>query len=247
MLVWSPAPRSPSGRVAASLPAGTLSPVSADSSICRRARGHDPPVGGDLVPGREQHHVADHQLLGGDLGLDPVAAHPGGGLHHRLERVHRALGLALLTQAGDRVDQAEQEQHDRGAPLLDQQRHHRRTDQDELHVAAVLAEQPSQPRRWLLLWKRVRAVPPQPLRRLRRRQPCIHIHTEPAGHVGRVERVPTLPGRDRTRAGIVCGRHQDFSLSASAKGSAAAPGGAWSSRVFLISWSVSWACLSILG
>ncbi len=34
MFVWSPGPSSPAGSVSASLPAGTLSPVSADSSIC---------------------------------------------------------------------------------------------------------------------------------------------------------------------------------------------------------------------
>ena len=86
----------------------------------------------------------------------------------------------------------------------------------------------------------------QPLRRLRRRQACIHIHTEPAGDIGRVERVPPLPGRGRTGtgvsgAGVVGGRHHDPSPSgvSVAKGTAAAPGGAWSSRVFLISWSLS--------
>ena len=35
MLVWSPGPSSPPDNVSASLAAGTLSPVSADSSICR--------------------------------------------------------------------------------------------------------------------------------------------------------------------------------------------------------------------
>ena len=75
MLVCSPGGRSPSARVSALLSAGTLSPVRPDSSICRRARRHDPSVRRHLVAGRDQHEVADHDLLRRDLGLDPAAAH----------------------------------------------------------------------------------------------------------------------------------------------------------------------------
>ena len=50
MLVWSPAPRSPSGRVAASLPAGTLSPVRADSSICNELEEMIRPSAGTSSP-----------------------------------------------------------------------------------------------------------------------------------------------------------------------------------------------------
>ena len=78
-----------------------------------RARGDDPPVRGHLVAGRDQHDVADDELLGRDLRLGAVATHPRGRLHHRLERVHRALGLALLAQPDDRVEQRDHEQDDR--------------------------------------------------------------------------------------------------------------------------------------
>ncbi|MER5694340.1 hypothetical protein ACWDBO_33735 [Streptomyces mirabilis] len=43
------------------------------------------------------------------------------GFHHRLQGVHRALGLALLAQAHDRVQQGQDDQQDRGGPLLDEQ------------------------------------------------------------------------------------------------------------------------------
>ena len=121
MFDWSPGPSSSPASVTASFPAGVLSPVSADSSICKRARGDDAAVGRHLIAGGEQDDVADDELLGRDLGLDPVAPHPGGRLHHRLERVHRALGLALLTQADDRVEHGQEHQQDAGAPLLDEQ------------------------------------------------------------------------------------------------------------------------------
>ena len=51
--------------------AGTLSPVSADSSICSALAVDDAPVGRHLVPGGDEHDVADDQLLGGDLRLVP--------------------------------------------------------------------------------------------------------------------------------------------------------------------------------
>ena len=41
----------------------------------QRGRGDDPAVRGHLVAGRDQHDVADHELLGRDHRLDPVAPH----------------------------------------------------------------------------------------------------------------------------------------------------------------------------
>ncbi len=89
----------------------------------------------------------------------------------------------------------------------------------------------------LLLSKRVWAVTPQPLGRLRRGKARIHIHTEPAGNIGWLGGVSSILGRHRPNAHVICGRHHDFSLSdaPAANGSAAAPGGACASRVFLIS------------
>jgi len=110
----------------------------------QRAGGHDPPVGRYLVSRRDQHDVAGDQLLRADLGLRAVPPHPGGRLHHRLQRVHRALGLARLPQPDQGVEERDHEQHDRRAPLLDQQRDDGRPDQDDLHVAGELGQQPAE-------------------------------------------------------------------------------------------------------
>ena len=65
----------------------------------------DPPVRRHLVAGRDQHHVPGHQLLRRYLGFHAVAPDPGRGLHHRLQGVHGALGLALLAQPDHGVEQ----------------------------------------------------------------------------------------------------------------------------------------------
>ena len=86
------------------------------------------------------------------------------GAHLGCAGVPIAFGLALLPQADHRVQQGQQHQQDRGAPLLDQQGHDRRRDQDDLHVAAVLRQEPEPARLGFLLWQCVRAVRRQQLR-----------------------------------------------------------------------------------
>ncbi len=85
----SPCRRRAPGRSACS--AGMLSPVNADSSICRAWAAIRRPSAGHLVAGREQHHVAGHELVGVDLGVGPVAPYPRLRLDHLLEGVHGAL------------------------------------------------------------------------------------------------------------------------------------------------------------
>ena len=108
MFVWSPGPSSPSGSVAASLAAGMLSPVSADSSICSALAATMRPSAGTWSPAASSTTSPTTTCSAGISRLDAVAADPGGRLHHRLERVHRALGLALLAQADHRVDHGQQ-------------------------------------------------------------------------------------------------------------------------------------------
>ena len=67
-----------------------------------RARLDDPTVGGNVVAGGDHHDVAEDDLLCRDRRLDPAPAHPRGLLRQRLEGVHRALGLALLSEADRR-------------------------------------------------------------------------------------------------------------------------------------------------
>ena len=111
-----------------------------------------------MVSSRDHDDIADHQLFCGGLRLDAVAPHPRGWFHHRLERVHGALGLSLLAQPNNRVQDSEEHQQHRGAPLADKQRHDRGTAQDQLHVASVLGEEPPPPGLLLLVRQCVRPV-----------------------------------------------------------------------------------------
>jgi hypothetical protein len=171
MLVWSPGSRRSSARAPRRL--GRRGALAGQRRLVdlQRARRDDAPVRRHLVPGGDQDDVADDELLGRDLRLLAAAPHPRGRLHHRLQGVHRALGLALLAQADDRVQQRQQDQQHRRAPLLDRQRHDGGGDQDDLHIAAVLVEEAPPRGRPLLLGQRVRAVRVQKRGRLIRGQP----------------------------------------------------------------------------
>ena len=67
MLVRSPGPKSLSASASVTLEAGTLSPVSADSSMSSELRLDDPAVGRHIVAGADQHDVADDHAFGRDL------------------------------------------------------------------------------------------------------------------------------------------------------------------------------------
>ena len=177
----------------------------------QRARGYDPPVRRHLIARRDQHHVADHELLGGDLGFRAITSHPRRCLHHRLQRIHRALGLALLAQPDEGVEERDHGQHDGRTPLLDHQRDNRRPDQDELHVTRVLGEKTADGRRRLLYRERVRAVTAEPLRRLSSRKTRVHHHPELARYFRLAERIPALVSRHRKLASFLHRCHHDSS------------------------------------
>ena len=216
MLVRSPGPRSASASASVVLDAGTLSPVSADSSMSSELRLDDPAVGGDVVAGGEQDDVAEDDLLGRDLGLGAVAAHARRLLHQRLEGVHRALGLALLAQAGHGVEHREGDQHQAGAPLADDERDHGGDEQDDLHVGAVLVEEPPPARLALLGGQGVGTVLLQQLGGLRRGEAARRVDAEaarrrprprartsarpsPPPRRVRCQSLPSLPPRRRPR------------------------------------------------
>jgi len=74
-------------------------------------------------------------------------------------------------------------------------------DQDELHVTRELGEKAAERRRRRLLHReRVRAITPEPLRRLISRKTRFQDHPEPARYFRLVERIPALTGRRRTLA-----------------------------------------------
>ncbi len=66
-------------------------------------------VGRDLVASFEKHDVARHEIPHCDLRALPVAKNEGTGSDHAANGVERLLGLALLDEADDGVDD-----HDRG-------------------------------------------------------------------------------------------------------------------------------------
>ena len=107
MLVRSPGPRSASASASVVLDAGTLSPVSADSSMSSECASTILPSAATSSPASSMTTSPSDDLLGRDLRLGAVAAHARRLLHQRLERVHRALGLALLAQAGHGVEHGE--------------------------------------------------------------------------------------------------------------------------------------------
>ena len=191
----------------------------------QRARLDDPSVRGHVVAGGQQHDVADDHVLGVDLGVGPVAAHSRGRLDHRLERVHRAFSLPLLPKPDDRVEHRDQNQQHPRAPLLDRQRHDRRGDEDDLHVAAVLPQEPLPARdRWFGR-QSVGAVALEQLGGPLTGQADRKVHVKPlcdlvGGHaVPAVARPGGLLDRRRPRR-----RHRPASVAAGAGGASSATG-----------------------
>ena len=82
------------------------------------------------------------------------------------------------------------EQDDRGAPLRDDERHDRGADQDELHVARVLAEEAPQARGRLLDRQGVRSVAGEACSRLARGESHLEVDAEAGRNRRGVERIP---------------------------------------------------------
>ena len=125
-------------------PTGTLSPVSADSSIWSDARRDDPAVRGHLVAGRDQHDVADDELLGRDLrprrrraarARSPPSSTSARSSRSRPCPAWRRPTTALTSVITSSTTAVR--------PFLDRERDDRRTDEDQLHVARVLAQEPA--------------------------------------------------------------------------------------------------------
>ena len=72
---------------------------------------HQPQVGGHLVAGLEQHQVTGDQLLGRHDVLVAAADDLGLGAHHRPQALQGGLGLGLLNETHDGVDDHHAEDH----------------------------------------------------------------------------------------------------------------------------------------
>ena len=153
-------------------------------------RRDDAPVGGNLVAGGEQDDVPDDDPFGGDLEFGPTSPDPCRHLHHRLERVHGALRLALLTQAHDRVEEGECEEQDGGVPLADRRGHDGRADQDQLHVRAVLVDEAQPAWLGLLFGKRVGPACAQQCSRPFSAVTDRRVHAESRRHLSAGQRIP---------------------------------------------------------
>ena len=87
----------------------------------------------DHIPVAQEHHVAHHQLGGGDHALLPLAQHPGGGGAHPPQGLQGGLGLFLLNNADDGIDNDNGEDHRRLCPLPQEGGEGRRPHQDQHH------------------------------------------------------------------------------------------------------------------
>ena len=125
MFVRSPGPSSASASASVSFDAGVLSPVSADSSMSSELAWMILPSAATSSPALISTTSPTTTSSAGICRLGPVAAHPRGLLRQRLQGVHRALGLALLTETDDGVEHGQQDQHGARAPLADGERRRR--------------------------------------------------------------------------------------------------------------------------
>lgn len=73
----------------------------------------EPYISGHLVAGFENHEVAGNQLSGDNGLLMAIADHPGVRLNHRAKSIKGSLGLGLLDEADQRIDQHDSEDHGR--------------------------------------------------------------------------------------------------------------------------------------
>ena len=106
-------------------------------------RGHEQAtVGRHLVTCLEDDGVSGHELLGGNVAQLTAAADVGHDHEHLLQGGDALGRLALLVQAEDRVDHGHAEDDEARAELLQRDdAHDRRSDEDELHEVAVLAQE----------------------------------------------------------------------------------------------------------
>ena len=109
-------------------------------------RHHQAAVGRDPVAGLEQHDVAGHELVGGDLDDPVVAPHPDPAHQHLLQGVEGVGGLGLLDVAEHGVDQQHHADDDRVLHVAEGPRQHRGAGQDEHDPAAELVDEELPPR-----------------------------------------------------------------------------------------------------
>ena len=123
------------------------------------------PSAGTRSPASISHDVAGDELVRVDLDQLAVATHAALDDHHLLQGGDAGLGLALLVEPQDGVEQGQAEQQQCRVPTRgDEQAHDGRAEQDDLHRVLVLAQERLPARLFLRLGELVRPVlRPSPL------------------------------------------------------------------------------------
>ena len=126
-------------------------------------------VRGNQAAGRQQDHIAWHDLLRRHLTGVPIAQHAGSGTHARLQGRRSRLRVVLA-----RVSDAHRREHDHEDddgihPLAGHGRRHRCEDQHEQQRVSDLIDEHPRARQATVLANLVRSVLAKPLRRLLRR------------------------------------------------------------------------------
>ena len=130
----------------------------------QRRRHQDPAVRRHLVAGLEADDVPGDQVLGRDLDDLAVALDAGGDDQHLPQRGDALGGLALLVQAHHGVEHGQAEDDQPGRDVLERDdADDGRSDQDQLHQVAVLAQKRPPGGLLRLLGQLVRPVPLPPL------------------------------------------------------------------------------------
>ena len=188
--------RSPSGTsglsiTALSLDEATLSPVSAASSISSVAVTNSRPSAGTTSPASTSTTSPGTTCSRSICCAAPSRRTVVDILHRPGQRRQAGRGFGFAAQAQQRVEDRQDDQHDRRAPLtgeddVDQRRHQ----QDDLHEVFVLAQERLQARFLLLIRQLVGTVLLQALLRFGGAQALGGINLQLFGDVFRRQRIP---------------------------------------------------------
>ena len=142
MFVRSPTGSLPSASASVCFSTGSDSPVSADSSTWRLTACARRPSAETLVACTQEHHVARHKLLGGDVDLVPVSHDGRSRRRHPAQGLDRALGPVLLDESEHGREQDDRGDHDRldGVPERDRETDCERAGSGSGHSGTAAAE-----------------------------------------------------------------------------------------------------------
>ena len=157
----------------------------------------EPKVGRDLVARFEQHDVPRHELFRGNHARLAAAHGPRLGGQHVADRIQRLLGLALLDEAEQRVEDDDAEDDRRVEPQVQHQLGEAGAEQDVDQDVVELRQEPHERSALLAFRQPVGPVLLQAARRLARVEAFLGVGREPLHHLVHGHGVP---GR-----GVGCG------------------------------------------